>query len=165
MCAMVCRPPAIVPAVEHAVASGDWRYATSLLIGGLAVGSLLAHDNSPYASSSIRCRLICPDRMRRYSDGLAVPRRTVRSCGGHRTREPPRGAGGGCGHRRLAAVGRGCANRGRRSRAGAARATQIADHALELLSQSPLAAASDRNSAVSHRAGCPGNRIAGGRGR
>ena len=38
-----------VPAVEHAVASGDWPYATSLLIGGLAVGSLLAHDNSPYA--------------------------------------------------------------------------------------------------------------------
>ena len=39
-----------VPAVEHAVASGDWLYATSLLIGGFAVGSLLAHDNSPYAS-------------------------------------------------------------------------------------------------------------------
>jgi LuxR family transcriptional regulator, maltose regulon positive regulatory protein len=37
-----------VPAVEHAVAGGDWQQATSLLIDGFAVGSLLAHDNCPY---------------------------------------------------------------------------------------------------------------------
>ena len=39
-----------VPAAEHAVASSDWTYATSLFIEALAVGSLLAHDNSPYSS-------------------------------------------------------------------------------------------------------------------
>ena len=39
-----------VTAVEHAAAGGDWGYATSLLIENFAVGSLLAHDNSPYSA-------------------------------------------------------------------------------------------------------------------
>ena len=35
-------------AAEHASRAGDWTVATSLLIDSLAVGSLLAHEKSPY---------------------------------------------------------------------------------------------------------------------
>jgi LuxR family maltose regulon positive regulatory protein len=35
-------------ALEHAVCGRDWEYAGSLLIDGLTVGSLLAHDETPY---------------------------------------------------------------------------------------------------------------------
>ncbi len=127
-----------VPAVEHAVASGDWPYATSLLIGGLAVGSLLAHDNSPYASflDSMPADLPGPHAavLRTawmFRGGQSVPAGDIE----HVTRLVERDGVADTDALRLsaavvltavAAVG-----------PDHARAMRVADHALELLSQSP----------------------------
>lgn len=125
-----------VSATEHAVASGDWAYATSLLVGALAIGSLLANDSSPYRAiiESMPADLPGPDAAVLRAAWALSSGESVSASDVDQLTRVAKQAEGGAGLRlsatvvlaAVAAVG-----------ADAARAVRAADDALELLAQLP----------------------------